>query len=621
MYKGQQVREEIKAKKEIADLDRKQREKESKRGLVGSLVKGPIEAVAKTIFPQTKLNDASFYNGVLLKEKVSDESSVPTFLRSGNPQKFPSDSTYSSGVTFNRGVPSVLALRYCRTTGSNTTDDGTALAAEETPFTVAMARMISAMRTTTGREIKYSPDELGLWLISADELKVSIKRLGTAIQIAKLYQPENATYPVSLLMGWLRCSEAEAMSFIDDLQLWEKTYITVSSNFNANIPLPADLGIVKRTSWLSETVVADRNTRKKQVYMFVPNGILNFNPSDESELIVTAHLGYSSTMPTRAQYRAAVLKAINNLTLNISFTQLLTDIRAAFEHFVQIDASSQFIDTPYSILCLDEVLEQIHNLNTPMLAVKGSISTMGDCRALEITSGNAGLSSYKIKSDGDFVSTDIQIECCSSRAFTSISAQKAMLQVFLGSRTCVDHRNVSQGVSYVDTIIDRGLNFYKDEISNDDMITSTRLVSWWKYSLKNAPTVESQNNYVIASLAVCGTEVITSLAVYYATINSQTNSMAYTFEHQATDMTYGWGSGSFSGDAIIYCVADISSHFDWLPMRYYSGHVASNTAPQYNYCTIGESANYFEYPVTSASLVHDMCLLGEFVLPFDAFHR
>lgn len=448
----------------------------------------------------------------------------------------------------NRAVPGIMAFDYIYGPGLSG-DNSSAV-------NLAAKNLYAYVRHVNSGHSNYEPADLMMYLNAVLSGYVMYAWLVRAYGVTLTYKQSNRYYNKALL---------EAMGF--DAADVERHLPQFRFAINklvrklGTLPLPLNLNVIKRQTWLPSQLIEDTNSAKAQLYLFNPAGFYTYEETSidpDTGLAIPGYLkwrtrtdvdlvGSVHTIWTVQDIEHATEYLCDKLRSSEDIGIISGDIIKAYGSNVfqlsEIDES--FRVEPY---CSDEVLHQIHN-----------ITIIGQCTNLDIT-----------QTTGTNGGAVIWMPQMNNYAASSHAYDKVYKAFFDNMRI---------------------LSMHMDNPSPDDVMVATRLMS--------IDTLGTGNPKI-------GTEAVISGKVYQL-INGNTNFVSFD-STISTSITPG-------------TIALISA-FDWYPVIYKydcSGTYASPTLTAAN--VFAELDNYTYIDGETLSKMHEAAVLSLWDVPETAFYK
>lgn len=459
---------------------------------------------------------------------------------------------YSAGQPVSvRGIkdvmPGVMAIHFTPVVGvaSNLAD----------PINVASTRYFTRLREKNSGFSQGDPADFTMMMVALDSLYMLHAFMRRAYGIARTYTPTNLYYP----KGVLTAMGLDADDILANLSQFRASINLFARSLSA-FHLPTQFTFIMRHQWMCNDLFVDSTSSKAQTYLYVPDGFWV----------------YDNTYTTGT--KLALTKLANPTGTALKWSDLDTlwqNIYQAIQNDEDIRAMSGIIamSFPDSILIAPEipddytvvpsydekVLMQIHN----SIAVGTAVSTEEDYTITQNPEIN----------NGSIVSKYSHVQPAAFGDFGNFSGS-------------------------VDMII----NYYKDDITTDDVMEATRLMSTYT-KLKNA------SNVYDITISTCGSELVT----YYQVVTWRGHGLPKFYlgtPIAGNNINYdSTGQHPETIDAVMQAIHDFS-HFDWAPIISVSEHDAGG-----GFNTFGIIADIDVYATVNEAMLkqmHRVALLSEF---------
>lgn len=387
-------------------------------------------------------NDPAWYNRNA--RLIQDVTQIPF----GNQLGKPIDTR--PGVWSNT-IPGICVMRDIITPGVATSGiDGPNLAA------TGVYQFIRKSLSTTA---SYAPADVFMYIMGIDEIYSLYSHILRAFGLANAYSSVNLFLPKAVVRAGYGMTEDGWNDFISNMNNYRGRFNNLIYKASA-LYLPTDFTITKRHTWLFSNIFMDTASVKGQIYMHIPEMMHTLNETkydtgtalsavamsgigDEEGVKISDYLNLFDTMITKYFNSDSMMK-------------IAADMRRAF-------ADRQFwklayADEAYMVLPVfsQEALDQIHNL-----------SILPNSNHYEV---------------GDFdISQNVDTNTVQFQPKWRIAAIP-----------CTD-------IYCADVLLD----FSKDVVSSDDVLTSTRM----------AASCRRSGDYLV--LSQCGADICVGCDIYY----------------------------------------------------------------------------------------------------------
>lgn len=201
-------------------------------------------------------NDPAWYG--VSGQLVKDSANIPF----NNPIGYPLDmgeSTYLvDGAADNLRIPGIMALKLL--CGPGASYDNTS------PVNLAAKNIYTFVRHVNSGAANYEPADLMLYILAINSAYQLYAHLVRAYGICRTFKQNNRYYPDALLMS---------MGFNPKIKYDLPALRTAINVFVRQIgsrPVPANLNILKRQTWVFSNIFKDAESNKAQLYLYVPHG-------------------------------------------------------------------------------------------------------------------------------------------------------------------------------------------------------------------------------------------------------------------------------------------------------------------------------------------------------------
>lgn len=518
-------------------------------------VTGALNAASNAVGSAAKFagaaNDPSWYN--LDKQLVKDVANVSYGTPLGIPIR-----EFSYGVGTNEfsdvktAVPGAMVLRYIPTVGPVLLQEGAAA-------NVAAKNIYAYVRHANSGSTNYEATDLFMYLLSMDSMYSLLAWMMRSYSLALTAKSENRYYPTAILQG-LGWNVDDLLGNLSQFRALINVCVSKVGIFN----VPANFPYFNRHIWMNMNIFKDQGIKKSQEYLFTPEVVYYYDESVTPGKLTPVQMSMPGGTLTVNDVRTTINTLIGKAIASEDFGIMSGDIYKAYgDNLFKISEIEEnfHIESTYSM----EVLSQINNA-----VMVGPIG--GNLLSTAIHQTTTGLI-YQGTSD-----TDLGIKI---RVYTNVAPDYP----YLAERNAL-------------------INMYKDDISPDDTMVATRLISASEYVISAASTEGNVN--VDKVVRVCGSEVITQGVIIKLTTGLQQGVGTFTKI-----------SSSFGGSpADMMDVINQITAFDWAPRVnyiYITGSTGSFDIT--SFASTFDYANYVDVNVEVMDAMHQVAILSEFAVP------
>lgn len=424
------------------------------------------------------------------------------------------------------------------------------------PINVAATNLYSEIRQANSGHANYEAADLMMYIICMDSLYAFHAWLRRVYGTAMAYTPTNKYYP----RGVLAAMNVDADDVFENLaQL--RANINLFARMLSSYRIPSKFSYITRHQWMYNSLFVDSTNSKAQTYLFNLDNAWQFdNTATTGTRLIMIDIASSGSMTVAkmSQIWNNMFTAIqNDEDVNI----MSGDILKAFPNDILIAPE---IPENYTVLpTYDErVLMQIHN---------------------SISCGTAGFFSQ----EGQIV----QDPSINGGAITAVYNLGTLKPVTDGP------------YGWVTGILDRQLiNYYKDDVTPDDMMEATRLTGAGNVQTHNGV---DGNAYYMVRYPYIGSEFVTT---YRMVVLFAGDSVSQWKKIEFTN-TFEYLNSLTVGDTMSHLVDVIgyTSQFDWAPKIL----VVGASAPQAYNGMFADVAVYTIVQQDSLAMMHRVALLSE----------
>lgn len=456
------------SKENIADLDREQREKQSKRGAWiqgGSAAAGLIGKIISAV------NDSTWYKKFGYEKYVSQ---LPHFVNKSLPIKGTMTETaefsMNGPATFSKArggktISTAVVFPYFPHIGRvsqesllyDSGEDSKLGSSADYPINAAMMRTLTEMGKVNSRTVPVDPSVAAFYFLVVTDIYSRLARLGLCIKIAEHFDNANSYVPVDLLKAASGMTEAQIRSFRNNLADWRVVFEEYVSRVTTLLPLPADLSFVSRRLWLAIAIMKTSDSSLAP-YMLFRQEYYGMLSADGTEVIYTDN--NSDFYNNSSTARSLLENTINSVILNEYEATFISNMRAAVPE-------SKFL----KLGNLDSFKIEFTQLNDELRLIFQNIETLPEGANPKITNTRFGDKKATVVWHDDNGT------------------------VYQSSYFEVD----TESLRFM-PIMNHAINSYKD-ITADDVLVSTRL--------KNVYSAINSGIF----LTTCNTEIILSMQV------------------------------------------------------------------------------------------------------------
>lgn len=253
--------------------------------------------------------------------------------------------------------PGLMTINYVYGPGSS--DD------PNSAVSVAAQNLFAFVRHVNAGATNYDTNDLMLYILAVATAYVLYIDMRRALGLTLMYKQSNRYYNRAILEG---------LGYnVDDLEAHIPQFCYLINKMVrklGTLPIPSNLGIVKRLTSTPDSIYEDRNVKKAQLYAFVPAGFYTYEETDKdsSGHLIPPYLKWRSRISLaddHGLFGLNELENIVNMTLmklrgSEAIATLSGDIMKAYGdniyHLAEVDES---YETP--IITDDSVLSAIHN--------------------------------------------------------------------------------------------------------------------------------------------------------------------------------------------------------------------------------------------------------------------
>lgn len=417
-----------------------------------------------------KSNDPNWYmNNDVLKRQIA---SIPTGYPTGSPLSL--EGWLSSTTS---AMPGVMRINYVPTYGygHNNTD----------PLNIAARNLYTYINSRNSRNASYEANDLMIYIMCVDSANMFhsfMKRLYGVLNLANV---RNRYLPKAIVEACGGNYE-DLIHHIKDLQ----GYINQYAMTIRTLVLPKHFTLIDRHRYLSEGFFVDTDSVKSQLYTFVPSCLYQFSLDGHSagmaegkRLGVNDH--FTMSFNQIVDFGNELLNTLRYRWGEQDFNTISADILKAFgdENVVSVE----YIDGDYLAWALDDTWmhSQIQNLTAFGRLESPRYTQSSDKNYLESTL---------------YTVTDLNSNL-QAKVPTAQGTWKLVKEI-PGTIEAFD--------SYTRHLTsDRIVNFYKEDVTPDDVLEATRLMN-----IPNAKYSDSKTGIVRLDFDSCASEIVESYNMY-----------------------------------------------------------------------------------------------------------
>lgn len=571
--------EKIKSNERIADKDRKQRERASKRDTyVGAVTK--MLPSFKLPFPKgNRKNDVEWYTKYIQNEGVY--SQIPTFTRLGDNLKeaYPMSALgVSPSDTRQAGLPAIATIALNSTVGRQRYKSLNDVMLNDINQ-ILMRSKQSVLKLNSRSNVEWEGADLGLNLLATADIIAAMGELATVIMAANTFSPNNLYMPRQIIQAY----GFNPDDVLNNLNAYEKIYETLRLEFNNSIVAPLDMSLYARKWMLATSVVKDSDTPLAQLYNF--EWTVFFKLDQAGHTLTREEPNFTNYTTTYTFIHGL----IQSIVENPSFIEMYSDLRHAFGSRIwqipEIVKGTKL--TPYYN---PEVLNQIKNINTPLLEYNAGGNP---CQPSTLKGVVRSLPNGYLW-DGTLTAQNAP---SASAYFTVGDANTGNLSIaFFGSR------NTGR----------RLVNLEDNKDKYENILEATRFSTIF--------VAEKVGTEVRVTPESCGTEVVQGIVISMNTYSSVSGQKELLPLPVCTEIT---GQGDFMKDNFksqFLIPLAISTQFDWFPIIHVG--IPSIEVPGImETATFGDVNAYYISANDNLDQSHTFCNLSLFYLPDSQFSK
>lgn len=269
---------------------------------------------------------------------------------------------YSYSDTNRLYFPGLMTISYVYGPGSS---DG-----PNSAVNLAAQNLFAFVRHVNSGATNYDTNDLMMYVLAITTAYVLYIDMRRALGLTLRYKQSNRYFNRAILQGLGYDVDSLEKKIPQFCFLINKLVRQLGT-----LPIPSNLGFVKRITSTPDCIYEDRNVKKAQLYAFVPSGFYTYEETDvdpETEILVPPYLKYNdrSTFANATtglfgidELTTLVDTVVNKLRGSEAIAKLSGDIMKAYGdniyHLTEVDES---YETP--IVVDDSVLTAIHNAFT-----------------------------------------------------------------------------------------------------------------------------------------------------------------------------------------------------------------------------------------------------------------
>lgn len=377
-------------------------------------------------------NDPKWYNRDA--RLIQDASKISFSNQLGRTLDYTSQPVDGLGISFtDESLPGIMALQMINCPGiAKTATDG---------MNIATAGVFQYIRKNLSTVATYAPADVMAAILAIDEIYSMYANITRVFGIINAYSAINLYIPIKLLeagYGFTAAEVANIRANLNDLRAKFNNFIFKAST----LYLPTTFTVTARHAWLYSNYFTDANSSKAQIYIhrMMYNHIWDEVTYPTGSALVTEE--NELTLEGLIDHFGIMIDQVRN---SDSFLRIQADMKRAFE--TANTWSLAYVDEAYLIYPTysEEVMTQIHN--TTILIPPLPEPVVG---------GVWNISDFDVTQD---VNHNTLIF---SPDFTMVTADLPSLPADV------------KGILGYQTNRNRILNFYKQEVSSDDICEATR---------------------------------------------------------------------------------------------------------------------------------------------------
>lgn len=409
-------------------------------------------------------------------------------------------------VTDNNYLPSVIAhcfiptLAY-RTNANRAQDEHLVSTYTKYPINESMKLLLTNIGKVNSRAINPDNSIPGLYILNGTEFVSLMGEIKFLINVIELFQDNDNSVPKLLIeaKGW------DYSFILDHIAELRKLYGEFQTRFNTVYPIPADISLIERRYWLNTLLLREGNTPKPVFQLFRQVHFCCYKANAEG---MDAEYWYregsfvaGTDLRTRCKNQNSftpLFRYLNSMIDNIlndeDMCTFIANLRAVYSgKFYQI---GNYDDNKISLTFIDDdVRQQIMNINTlPQEAFE------------YLTRDNNYLTTIKLSevhfdADGNLLSAaDTETTSLALGGFITNQAIEKL-------RNRIIHVNAQASLNF---------NSFKATLSNDDILTMTRLKTIYVSNLTSHKPEGSSDVYYGEdyTFVLRNTEVVLGSKIY-----------------------------------------------------------------------------------------------------------
>lgn len=553
---------ELDLKNKEMELQDKMNKRTTRRNLISKFI------------PSFKLQDAEWY------KKVQGGTFKPGSLIKTFYQGLPSEwnkqiCVPSATLSIPCGDMRIAIVNYVNSIGTQHIDD-----LSQSDIAYSLSALYGQSLKNNSRVPEEEPPEYGIYLLAQIDAMCLAERMKVALDVATKYVDQNRAYGRRLV---------EAIGFnFDDIRANRSNYIgrlnNIIKEINISFAVPKGLGYYSRKMYLANTILRDMKAEAGALTLFRQVYYWTFN--ETSNALDTVVFGAAGGTPhTMSEIFVQLDGMITQIKESVVCNNIKANLLSAIPsgNFEQMSSYTEELKDIFSDT--DEAREQLANL-----------STLPDFATID--QATCGV---KVSSQGYIY-----------QGAENIPGLKLDLR-----------RGIAGNAATVTDVFNRAntlLNFYHEDISDDDILTSTRFKQTYRH-VSGKVYVDSCGMEVVSNITIMdGGKEYLQLVECSTQVMTELDPAAASRLHQASQYK-----------------SLMLTQFDWSPLVYihpfgksagssnsdpsYVTTATEGTLDIYNYVTFGDVGKCVHYPVESIKILNTACNKSLFVLDDSIFNR
>lgn len=553
------------------DLNRKNVKTTARYRLAGDAIKAAASIIPSGSY-KLGAQDPEWYKQFV--QDLDKYTNINLFYRLGAPIDKNNTPLFKNHLNSIEGrIPGICRIEFAPTIGSQ---ERLVSAAGLSDSQQSFNMFLTQMRKLNSRVGEYEPTEIGLALNCSVDLAAMIERLGFVLKVSITFDGENRYIGDAIILAAgfnpsdVRTNRAEYL----------QEHAMLVKQFNTNIVIPRELSLVKRRIWMQNLLLRDCGSSRSQLYMFYQNSYFIYDDVNNGANVYIMPQNNQITLGTFiAQIKQRYLAIVDSPTL----VTMYSDMRAAFSDDKLFKLFDISMDEEVTFIESDEIMEQIHNLDT--LVTREGQQPDIDYNSVKLYTNSNG---YLCQGN-------------SSSQYLGIRSQTVVTQ---------DELNLQEVKSML--VDAKLLNYYQesDYVSGDDILVSTRLKA----------DFHLESGYLYYN--ICGTELVSKMRIFNIDltdniINASVQDVyKYIFR---TVITAGETEYMSIAQAIRYgqlsCFNEHPICHYWLVYNNNGTHTLRDTLIN------GEIENYALISSDNLRQIHKACVMSEYFVKESEFNR